>query len=737
MKLLVLLLASVIAVALGAVVLLSRRKQVAARYFFFLTLSVAVWAAGIGLFLQTTDQVVAVLLVQVYYIAAAAIGLFFLLVAMTLGRERATLSVDGLLCMPFLALSTVIAVTPHWLIQSVSLTPGNNSVALTQNYSFYVVYFVIYYLAAMVVLIVRISREHDIRNRTQMIYVAHAYGWAGVIGCIFNLFLPAAGNYSLIWIGPLSLFFFALVTYFAITRHGLFNVKQAVTRTIAYISSLATLGVIYSFVIFVGSTLVLRDTGDLVASPLSVALMLVLAFVFQPIKGFFDKITDKIFYHDRYNAGAFIASFSKSLASVADVHSLLYDAAKRISETLRAEQVSFLLKGDGTEANLIVGTDGHIKLRKNEIAMLEDTLQDNRQTVLVAALLEQRGALGELLVRQGIALIAPLVYENTIEGYLFIGERRSGEYTRYDSQTVQTIADEFVVAVQNTKYAQELHDLNATLQQRIDEATRELRESNAKLQRLDKAKDEFVSMASHQLRTPLTSVKGYVSMVLEGDAGKITPAQAKLLGEAYASSERMVHLIGDFLNVSRLQTGKFMLESRPIDLTKLVAREVKSLQPAAKLRGLTLKYRSPSYFPLLNLDEGKVQQVVMNFIDNAIYYSRDNGTITVTLEKAGGMVELRVRDDGIGVPKAEQEHLFTKFFRAENARKQRPDGTGVGLFLAKKVIDAHSGSIIFESQEGKGSTFGFRLPIKKLAAGSDTDNLRNQDDQQDNHTDSD
>jgi signal transduction histidine kinase len=113
----------------------------------------------------------------------------------------------------------------------------------------------------------------------------------------------------------------------------------------------------------------------------------------------------------------------------------------------------------------------------------------------------------------------------------------------------------------------------------------------------------------------------------------------------------------------------------------------------------------------------------MNFIDNAIYYSEENTTISITLGVDAGYAVLEVRDTGIGVPKEEQAHLFSKFFRATNARKQRPDGTGVGLFLAKKVITAHGGSMVFSSIENEGSTFGFRLPIKKLSASSDTNKL--------------
>ena len=204
-------------------------------------------------------------------------------------------------------------------------------------------------------------------------------------------------------------------------------------------------------------------------------------------------------------------------------------------------------------------------------------------------------------------------------------------------------------------------------------------------------------------------------MVLEGDAGKITPTQRRLLGEAFTSSERMVHLISDFLNVSRLQTGKFVIDAAEVSLADLVSEEVSALKATAETRSLKLKFRKPSHFPVLYLDEGKLRQVVMNFIDNAIFYSVDHSVITITLKIEDGDAVLEINDTGIGVPVEEQEHLFTKFFRAENARRQRPDGTGIGLFLAKKVITAHGGSMVFASVEGQGSTFGFRLPIKKLS----------------------
>jgi signal transduction histidine kinase len=268
--------------------------------------------------------------------------------------------------------------------------------------------------------------------------------------------------------------------------------------------------------------------------------------------------------------------------------------------------------------------------------------------------------------------------------------------------------------MQNAMRFEEISNFNITLQEKIERATRELRRTNEKLRALDEAKDEFISMASHQLRTPLTSVKGYVSMVLEGDAGPLNEMQRKLLEQSFISSQRMVYLIADLLNVSRLKTGKFVIEPKVTHLPDVVESEVNQLLETAQGRQLQLIYEKPAHFPQLWMDETKIRQVIMNFIDNAIYYTPAGGHINVSLFESEESIAFTVTDDGIGVPRHDQHHLFTKFYRAGNARKARPDGTGLGLFMAKKVIVAQGGALIFHSAEGKGSTFGFTFPKAKL-----------------------
>ena len=159
-----------------------------------------------------------------------------------------------------------------------------------------------------------------------------------------------------------------------------------------------------------------------------------------------------------------------------------------------------------------------------------------------------------------------------------------------------------------------------------------------------------------------------------------------------------------------------MIEPKEVFLPEIVREELTQLREMAEAKDLTLKYEQPEVFPKVMLDDNKIRQVMMNMIDNAIYYTPSGGTITIQLYPTADEVIFKVIDTGIGVPKAEQHKLFAKFYRAGNARKARPDGTGLGLFMAQKIIIEQGGAVIFESIEGKGSTFGFRFPLSKIKA---------------------
>jgi signal transduction histidine kinase len=500
---------------------------------------------------------------------------------------------------------------------------------------------------------------------------------------------------------------------FAIVRHGLFDVKLAAIRTAGYALTLATLSLVYFMLAYLASVTIFKEnlaTGFSM-SPVNIGLALVLAFIFQPIKRFFDKTTDRIFYRDKYDTDEFIARLSEVLTTTTDLRNLLQRAAVEIGSTLKSEQAFFYVEYAETK-HVSAGTTRHSTLSTDGFIELKKLIQSDSTDIFVTSLYNHTDPIYRLLTDKSIAILMPLRRGRTIMGYLALGEQRGSGYNNRDIKVLSTISDELLIAIQNSLSAQEVREINTHLQERIKAATEELQRSNDQLKKLDKSKDEFISMASHQLRTPLTAVKGYISMILDGDIGDISKEQRQVLEQAFDSSQRMVFLIGDFLNVSRIQTGKFMLELTEVNLTAMLPEEIEQLIDTAKRRKLNIHYEMSQALPAIIADENKLRQVMMNFMDNAIYYSKEGTTIQVRLYKDGNDIVFKVIDTGIGVPKAEQPHLFTKFYRASNARQRRPDGTGIGLYMAKKVIVAHGGAIIFETKESVGSTFGFRLPLK-------------------------
>lgn len=670
-------------------------------------ISVAAWSIGVGVFSITQSQNTAALLVPAYYIAALFIAFGLLQFCIAYSGKKVAPWVMLLSAVPLLAVSVLVAIPGMFIDQ---IDTGTHSVQLdSMSYILYSALFVAYTIIALGLLWHRAAQKTRTRH-----YRLLAIGLTVCLlgGGFFNLLLPGLGTYNYILLGPLFTFIMVATVFYAIARHGLFDIRLAVVRTVTYILSLGTLAAIYLVVAYIVFNTILNQTSSVSQIAVNVVLTLVLAFIFQPVRRFFDRLTNKIFYQDNYSAGDFLAELSRELTSTTDLRELLQRASNKITQTLKVTDVSFVVYTKPGHSEQ-VGVGKYKKISYKDARWLDERPEVSAEVLVLPLLTDESEDIRRMMVSHRVTIILPLIHQKEMLGYLFLGEHKRQGYSARDVRVVRALGDELVIAIQNALSVDEIRELNAHLEQRIDNATKELRASNAQLQKLDEAKDEFISMASHQLRTPLTSIKGYISMLIEGDIGSVTPEQKHVLNEAFISSERMVRLIGDFLNVSRLQTGKFVIEKRPVDLAQLVKDEIESLGPNAAPRGLKFIYKAPKNIPELEIDENKIQQVIMNFSDNAIYYSKDNSKITVSLQKVDGFVEFRVKDSGIGVPLAEQEQLFSKFFRATNARKARPDGTGVGLFLAKKVIDDHGGQMIFESVEGKGSTFGFRLPLPK------------------------
>ena len=249
--------------------------------------------------------------------------------------------------------------------------------------------------------------------------------------------------------------------------------------------------------------------------------------------------------------------------------------------------------------------------------------------------------------------------------------------------------------------------------ERFQLLNQQLASANEQLVKLDKAKSEFVSIASHQLRTPLTAIKGYISMVLDGSYGKTLERIKRPLTNVYSSNERLIKLVNDLLNLSRIESGKIKLELQDVQIRKIVESVIEELQIKAHEKSLQLIFQGQA-IPVIQADESKVRNVIMNLVDNAIRYT-EKGSITVFVEKVGEKIQIRVVDTGAGMEGEDLEELFESFSRGQAGTQLWTEGTGLGLYVARQFIEMHAGKIWAESEgKGKGSTFYVELPMKSL-----------------------
>jgi signal transduction histidine kinase len=264
--------------------------------------------------------------------------------------------------------------------------------------------------------------------------------------------------------------------------------------------------------------------------------------------------------------------------------------------------------------------------------------------------------------------------------------------------------------------------LEVQRKEELESLSNQLAMANDKLHQLDKAKSEFISIASHQLRTPLTAIKGFVSLLLEGTYGEVAQTQRQALEKVYISNERLVQLVEDLLNVSRMEAGRMEFDFQEASIEDLIQEAVDTLELSAHQKDLYLHWQKPAdTLPKLKIDITKIKEVISNMIDNAIKYTQRGG-ITVKVEKGSfyhhsdkeqkNVVRVIVSDTGIGMEKADIDMIFNKFQRGREVSHYHTDGTGLGMYIGKKVVEAHQGSIWAESEgKSKGSKFILELPI--------------------------
>ncbi|HWI60815.1 MAG TPA: ATP-binding protein [Symbiobacteriaceae bacterium] len=272
----------------------------------------------------------------------------------------------------------------------------------------------------------------------------------------------------------------------------------------------------------------------------------------------------------------------------------------------------------------------------------------------------------------------------------------------YNNRETAVVADAFA------SMTQRIEESYSSLEQKVRDRTVDLQQANIELERASRHKSEFLTMVSHEFRTPLTSIITFTELLLDSAAGHVNQEQTEYLTDVLESSQRLLHMINDLLDISRLDAGKVKLFREALDMREIVRDAERTVRPLAERKELTIALDFPAQLPLVDADGLRVIQVVLNLLGNAIKFTPNGGRITVAARVDGDFLEVSVADTGIGIAPEDRERVFEKF---SQAGRERPEGTGLGLPLAKSLVELHGGRMWLQSEPGQGSTFRFTLPL--------------------------
>lgn len=313
-------------------------------------------------------------------------------------------------------------------------------------------------------------------------------------------------------------------------------------------------------------------------------------------------------------------------------------------------------------------------------------------------------------------ILSSILAQKNILGIIFAGNYSDTfPVTEGDEELISILADQIGQSAENARLFEQVYLSTQTLEQKIQQRTRELASALEEVQQISKTKSEFISAVSHELRTPLTSIKGYAAILMTGKVGQIPDQVKERLERINKQSDNLVKLINDLLDISRIESGRAEMQLIKTDLSAMVDNVSDLLTPQLKEKDITLIRDIDKDIPEVSVDPTQIERVFINLIINAIKFTPEKGQITVKVKKDTDKLNISVIDNGIGIKKEDLNRLFDEFYRVENEINQNVKGTGLGLTLAKKIVEAHHGKMSVISEPGKGATFYFTLPVEETA----------------------
>jgi signal transduction histidine kinase len=557
----------------------------------------------------------------------------------------------------------------------------------------------------------------SIRNQLQVILFG--FTTTALVSITTNIILPFGFNiFTLEEIGALSVMLLIGSIAYAITVHHLFDIRIVIKRTIIYATLLSFVFATYAVIVLLLTRAFGGASGQSVNQNFIPNLMatLVIGFSLEPLRHWISERTDQWLFQKEYKQQSVLKDLGQKLNNVVGLDEALESVMQTIAKVLHLKHAVTYVFQPGENNTMGIKRVKQVGYASSAKLILEDrdfTVQYFSQNSAICLtsdlhneleqeeeLIDQKKAdatfIRQHAIKQAVlkkldslevASVVPLHLNNQPLGLLLLSEKLSGEtFHTQDLALLELVGAQAISSIQK-----------------------------AKLYEGDQMKSEFVSIASHELLTPISAIEGYLSMILEENIGKVDPQARDYLNKVYTSAKRLSLLIKDLLSVSRIESGKMKVDLQQLDIAKMIKDTLDQLKFVAADKKLEMKFVAPEKaLPPVWADPDRTMQILVNLVSNAIKYT-PSGTVSITATPSrDGMVSVAISDTGLGMNKDQMSHLFTKFYRVDTPETTGIMGTGLGLYITKSIIEKMGGTITCKSTVGQGSTFTFTLPIFKV-----------------------
>lgn len=637
----------------------------------------------------------------------------------------------------FSIFTTVFLISPYsWVIDVVNDPQKGLQTIWNNNYLIWIFFMTVACNWALLNFILNQRRSTETFHKAQLKFLFIGIASWEIFVVTADVFVPFIfQSTSLFSISATGCVLFSGAVGYAILRHRFLDIRFALQSIVVH----TVLALLISIIFLAGASIFWYFTGSDFKSGVLIVIVsasLLLTLIFGQLISFSQYIARKLFFQSVYDYQKTLKELSTSLSSYLEMPKLVDIIIDVLMKTMRLSRVAVLINDFQNKHYKIQKTIGFDEY--NGISLVKDNflttyLEVHPQTIALDELkslieetpdLNEKDRLGQLydhMIHIEAALIIPVVNTKRVISLLVLGNKLSGDpYSVQDIDLLHTIASQASIAIENARLYKEVADLNQNLQIKVEGATAELQKKNLDLERayqdlkvLDKLKDDFVSVVSHELRTPMTAIRSYVWMALKRSDIPLSEKLQKYLSRTLISTERLINLVNDMLNVSRLEAGRIELHPQAFSIWSLINDVLIDIVPKAKEKEIEInvsKFPVPSVYA----DSNKVREVLLNLIGNALKFTPENGIIDINFSVNGPLIVTSIKDSGVGLSRDDIPRLFQRFGRLDNSyvAAATSGGTGLGLYISKSLIKLMGGEIWATSEGmGTGSTFSFTLPI--------------------------